>query len=621
MTRRGRGSTGPGRPSALPPGEYDPPGPVGAGPAGATVVFFHGDDGRHDVFDMARLPVPGWWIPLAGAFAQRTGPGGALRTRTSASGAWWCLGRWMRFLARLPTPPADPGRLTAAHVEGFVRFRTAQAGEETAFKDVQDIKLLLDMDAIVSLLGPEARDSLIRRQPRSRGFGQAGYSDGEFERLLSAARTDIAQIRDRIRAGEELVRRHSDGAGDAKAAMLANMAASGRVPRLSDEGRHDHLTRRIELAQHLFVHLRDLAPLMVLLCALTERNGETIKELPAHHKILDGRAVEVTLIKRRRGPRRWFETVTWEIGPPHRALHTPGGLYLLIHRLTARSRALCGSDRLFCAWRNILELGGDDVAEHYPPFADKLWGEVKLSKWAGDRRRPLLADAAEGREAKPLQVTFNRIKTSTEVRCTRRLGGHLPSAAKSNTMQVLFRNYLGGDPVIVEWAHQILGEALVDAEQAALRAHEQVLNAAGGSLRVVTGPADAEVVQREAGLDAESARRAADGELDTAWTACGDHVHPATGKTCEASFLACFHCGNCLVTRDHLPRLLGLMDALAERRLTMSETMWWRRYGPAWAAVRHDILAKFSPAEREHAERAKPTDVLLDLVEEPWEQM
>jgi hypothetical protein len=620
VTRRGRGSTGPGRPSVLPPGEYDPPGPLRDGAAGATVVFFHGDDGREDVFDMARLPLPGWWIALAGAVAQRTGPAGGLRTRTSAAGMWWCLGRWMRFLDGLPTPPADPGRLTAAHVEGFLRLRTVQAGEETALRDVGDIKLLLDMDAIVALVPPEARDALARRQPRSRSAGQAGYSDGEFERLLSAARADVARIRDRIAAGEDLVRRHRDGGGNGKAAVLADMAASGRVPRMKDAGLHDHLPRRIELAQHLFLHLRDLPPLMVLLCALTERNGETLKELPAQHKILDGRAVEVTLIKRRRGPRRWFETVTWEIGPAHRALHTPGGLYLLIHQLTARSRALCSSDRLFCAWRNILEIGGDDVNEHYPPFADKLWGgEVKLAKWAGDRRRPLLADAPEGGEAGPLQVTFNRIKTSTEVRRTRRLGGHLPSAAKSNTMQVLFRNYLGGDPVIIEWAHQVLGEALVDAEQTALRAHE--LNAAGGSLRVVTGPADAEVLQQEAGLDAESARRAADGELDTAWTACGDHAHPMTGKTCEASFLACFHCGNCLVTRDHLPRLLGLMDALAERRLTMSETEWWRRYGPAWAAIRHDILAKFSPAEREHAERAKPTDALLDLVEEPWEQL
>ncbi|MEW2272828.1 hypothetical protein GTY41_43420 [Streptomyces sp. SID685] len=63
------------------------------------------------------------------------------------------------------------------------------------------------------------------------------------------------------------------------------------------------------------------------------------------------------------------------------------------------------------------------------------------------------------------------------------------------------------------------------------------------------------------------------------------------------------------------------MDAPAEGRLTMNETACWRRYGLAWAAVRHDILPKFSPAEREHAERVKPTDALLDLVEEPWEQM
>jgi len=582
------------------------------------MVYFHGDDGREHVFDMARLPLPGWWIPLAGAFAQRTGPGGGLRTRTSAVNMWGCLGRWMRFLAGLPTPPAVPDQLTAAHVEAFVRFRTAQAGDATARKDTQDIKLLLDMDAIVPLLAPAARDSLHRRHQRSRAFGRAGYSDGEFARLLSAARADVAQIRDRIRAGEELIRRH--GAG--KAAVLADMASSGRVPRLLDGSPQDYLPRRIELAQHLFLHQRDLSPLMVLLCALTERNSETIKELPSQHKILEGRAVEVTLTKRRRGPRRWFETVTWEIGPPNRALHTPGGLYLLIHELTARSRAFCGSDRLLCVWRNILRPGGDDVDEHYPPFADKLWGgDVQLSKWARGRPRPLLADAPEGGEAGPLEVTFNRIKTSTEVRRTRRLGGHLPSAAKSNTMQVLFRNYLGGDPVIVEWAHQVLGEALVDAEQAALRAHEQVLTAAGGSLRVVSGPVDAEVLQHQAGLDAEVARRAADGKLDTAWTACGDHVHPATGKTCEASFLACFHCGNCLVTRNHLPRLLGLMEALAERRLTMSETDWWRRYGPAWAAIRHDILAKFSPAEREHAERAKSSDVLLDLVEEPWEQL
>jgi hypothetical protein len=42
-------------------------------------------------------------------------------------------------------------------------------------------------------------------------------------------------------------------------------------------------------------------------------------------------------------------------------------------------------------------------------------------------------------------VSFNRIKTTADARRTRALGGHLPSAAKSNTAQVLFRNYLSPD--------------------------------------------------------------------------------------------------------------------------------------------------------------------------------
>ena len=42
---------------------------------------------------------------------------------------------------------------------------------------------------------------------------------------------------------------------------------------------------------------------------------------------------------------------------------------------------------------------------------------------------------------------------------------------------------------------------------------------------------------------------------------------------------------------------------------------WWRRYGPAWAAIRHQVLPEFSPAEITAAEAAKPQDTLLDLVE------
>jgi hypothetical protein len=47
--------------------------------------------------------------------------------------------------------------------------------------------------------------------------------------------------------------------------------------------------------------------------------------------------------------------------------------------------------------------------------------------------------------------------------------------------------------------------------------------------------------------------------------------------------------------------------------------VWWTRYGPAWVAIRHDILAKFTPAEVQQAQADKPHDALLDLAENPWE--
>ena len=275
-------------------------------------------------------------------------------------------------------------------------------------------------------------------------------------------------------------------------------------------------------------------------------------------------------------------------------------------------------------WRNghAARLGVAD--NHFAPFQDSLsCTSILPTVWAANRGRPLLADpqpttaGSDGTSpgvpapGLPLQVSFNRIKTSMEVRRTKRMGGHLPSAAKSNSMPVLFRNYLSGDPVITAWAEEVLGEALLDAEQAARQAHERAARAAGGGPRVVPGPAGSAALEAS-GLAPDTARQVADGDLDTGWTACADHnEHSLTREPCQVTFLDCFHCGNCLVTRDHLPRLLALLDALAQRRRELPEKVWWPRYGPAWVAIRQDILGKFTPAELQHAQAGKPHDALL----------
>lgn len=583
------------------------------------------EDGRHVALRIEQLPLVGWREPMAAALSHRVGPTGSLRTRASVKSMWGVVLRFTRFLDGMAHPPQEPAGLTTTHLESFRKFRASTIGEQRAWAELRQVGILLETEATRSVLAADVRDYLTRRTDY-RGVPKPGYSDDELHRLISAARSDVVALRDRLNARTEVAAGDRSGhsgafppADQQQAAVLAEIVATGVVPSVS-RPITQQLCQRLALAEQVFLTVKDLMPLVVLMIAVTGLNSETIKELPAEHRVLEDRAVEVRILKRRRGPQRWWNTVTWEIGAPGRELHTPGGLYLLIRRLTARSRQASGSKSIWSVWRNGHRAHVTGLHEHFDPFAKDLAYGLYGNDWAA--RHGLTTSQTEQDEKGPfpLSVDFNRIRTSIEVRRTRQMGGHLPSAARSNTMQVLFGSYLRNDPTTIDWAHTVIDEALLDAEQSALAAHERALAEAGGQLHVHAGPTDAEDLELS-GLTADAARHAATGGLDTAWSACTDHDnHPATGKPCRASFLDCFHCGNCLVTRDHLPRLLALLDAFNSRRLSLSEQDWWSQYGPAWAAIRHDILSKFSPAELQAAAQNKPTDALLDLVEPSWER-
>ncbi|WP_194908948.1 hypothetical protein [Catenulispora rubra] len=621
MSRRtGRGSTGPGRGSPLPGDGFQVPVPVLPSVTGSLVVEFHGDDGRRRSFDFGELPMRGWRSMLAQAFALRTGYGGAVRTLTSAQSTMTMTKRFVCWLDGLDRPPATPADCRRVHINAF--FARTEHAPVTRQRDLADLRELLR--PVRSRMPEEVFDALCRRNIRQEAAGVGGFSDGEWNRLLAAARTDCAAVARRLRAGRELARVFREqpgllgGVERLRGATLAATQDTGTVPGFSGSG----FSTRKEMAGQLALCLDDLSPVMVLMTALTERNGETVKELPAQHRVLESRAVELTVIKRRRGAASWTETVTWEIGRPGRELHTPGGLYLLLHDLTEHARSVCGSPLLLCIWsqRNQLSSRG----EYYAPFQDTLHPQQPrgLMSWALHRPRPLLADpvTADSHDeapapAEPLALTLNRVKTTADAHRTRSLGGHLPSSAKSNTAQVLFRHYLRPDLATREWADGVVQDALREAEhsvlmaheQQALRAHQEAARARGGGARVI---------------EADVARELLPLAQETAWGACRDaEHHPVTNTPCQDSLLDCLHCGNCLVTRDHLPALLALLDALSARYQRMDIDQWWRRYGPAWAALRRDILVKFDPAEVEAARTrlAPNADELLDLVENPWE--
>jgi len=602
VTRTGRGSTRPGVSAPLPGAAYTPSSVRRTG-GGSLAVEFEGEDRRRRTFDFAQCPLPGWHDVLAQVLARRVGAGGQLRTSSSSLSAWNNMRSFLRFLAALSDPPQRPSELTVAHVSAFTADEISRLGTVYAATTADHVWRLLRLEPAASVIEHAALNALRIRSAGTPSDSTPGYSDRELTSILDAARGDVVVLQSRLQAAEELLHRFglaaerlSDAERD-EAVRLTEMAAAGLAPP-DGQGRNAFLERQ-HLAEPLFVTRGDVAPLLILLVAVTGRNIETIKELPAEHRVLDERAAEVRLTKRRSGEGNWFQTATWEIGAPGGELHHPGGLYLLLHRMMARGRALSADPSSFWAvWRNLRRGRAATVNEIGNPFAAALTAGIEVRQWGIDLH------SLRGDDEQPLPVTFKRLRTSVEVRRTRTLGGHLPSAARSNTAAVLFRNYLRADPVAREWAQEVTGAAIGAAEQAALDVHRQHL----------AHPASPTVTQRPS-------TRSAASRQEGPWSDCKDAAqHPATGRACRASFLDCFHCGNCLIDRSHLPRLVALLAELEQRRQQMTEQQWWARYGPAWAAIRTDVLPRFTPAELARARRAPVPPATLHLVDEPWER-
>lgn len=609
---RGRGSAGAGRPARLPDGTYEPPPVVVQTPAG-LIVNFIGEDGRTHSFDVGALPLEAWHEGLAASWAVRTGPSGGLRTLVSAKSGWGALSRMIRYLAQLPHPPLQPGQLAAKHIDSYRLHRESTQRADRARAELQSLALTFEIKPLSDLVSSEVRERM-RSKVRMSRTPLSGYSDGELARIVSTARNEVVALRDRL-DGHETADDDSDWVR-----LNYETLRTGRVP-LRGLGAVQLVSARRQVAEKLFVTKQDIIAMLVLLVATTGWNVEVMKELPSEHRVIEGLAVELEVTKRRRGAGNWLETVTWEIGPPDRELYTPGGVYLLFHRLMASARKLLGEPSFWAVWHS----GHPEGCRN--PFGAGLNADLILKQWTEAHHlcadEP--ADAAEdlGREKRtespPLRLNFNRLKTSIDVRRTRQMGGHLPSSARTNTVDVLFKNYLSGDQTTIEWAQSLVEETLVGVEQAAWTSHRQALAASGRrTLRIIPAlKGEHSPVPPVAGFTPDSAST----ELDTAWAACSDHEHhPLTGRRCAVSFLDCFHCGNCLITSQHLPGLMGLLDALEGRRQQISEESWWKRYGPTWAAIRYEVLPKFSEAEISQAQENKPRDSMLDLVEPAWER-
>ncbi|MFJ8973488.1 hypothetical protein ACIRJ3_29760 [Streptomyces anulatus] len=622
---------GRGRSAALPSGPYEPPPAVRPTPAGVEVAF-EGEDGRRRVFSLAALPLPGWHEDLAAAEAVRFGPTGTCRTLHSAEHVHHSARLLLTSLATLDEPPATPGDLRESHLLRL-RMQLQNSSKTPAYVGRFGSVLLLLRCLPAGRLRPEVLDFMGRRghvAGRS-PEGQPGYSDREFTAIVTAARSDAAAIRDRIAAGEARLARIETEGLDAfegqeriDAERLLRLARTGTaqgIPngRVLPPGVPGNQWR-LMLARQLFLTERDVLPLLVLGVALTGRNVETIKELPAEHRVLEDRAVAVGLLKRRRGKSASRETVHWEIGSASRQLHTPGGYYLLLHRLTARSRSYSGTEWLWSIFAGMHGRTAKNAAYwdakqasagHVAPFALRMnsIGRPSLSEWAA-------AHGLRDDDGEPLSVRMNRIKTTVEVRTTRALGGHLPTASRTNTLDVSFRHYLKPDPRIRDWAERVMVQALADAEDHARATTARVLDE--GAEKALA--ADPHTAAKVLGTTAEKITQARDGQLDTLVSACLDFEHgPFDEGPCRQSFLTCLRCENALVLEKHLPSLLALLERLQAELDATNVADWCRRHAVTWLILTRRVLPRFTAAQIRRAEQAKPSGLPLALLDGPKE--
>ncbi|MEV6502209.1 hypothetical protein [Streptomyces prunicolor] len=364
------------------------------------VVRFSPLEGRERTYDFSLLPCPPLHAPLAAALQARLTPDtGSILTLAAADTYFGTIRRFLAFLSMQDKPltclsDVRPGHLcTYRDVEGATRT-AAGIGRELA----QLCRLLQDapygsLHSSVWDLVKEARK--ITGPPPHRIPVQL-YSHREYTALLQTAHTDAAGIIARLAASEELLAafRTTPGtlseADQATARLLDVMDRTGRILHIDGQ-------RKQDTARLLFLTLADVAPLFVLGLALGRLRVTETADLPSQHVVNNGEVVfRINQRKEGTAPFRW------EIhGEGHDPLESAGDFYLLLHRLTERSRRLSGTPQLWNLWTGR----SANLSGHAP--LSRHSASPLLHTWA--HQHHLTAD-----DGRPLTIQLSRLRATAK---------------------------------------------------------------------------------------------------------------------------------------------------------------------------------------------------------------
>ncbi|KUN90428.1 hypothetical protein [Streptomyces caeruleatus] len=546
---------------------------------------------------------------LAEAFNRRTAPGAGLASLESMTRAYRAAVVFARYLSTLAWPPTEVSHLLPEHLDGFIA-RRKDTVSRTAGDELAEVKRLLKRaeglsEAMTAKLGESNPKRPRRESPKE------SYSAQEFKRIAAAARADLRAAAARIRKNREVLRRFRQGedlGGDRRRLELLDLVDRfGDVPRrpgtLGRRTGQDVVKRWVfrygpidDLVCQLHLSGMEVTAGFVLLTAMTGQNKSVLLKTPAVHHRADGYAgatptAMVGAHKPRRGRRAHISLALsdlpdWISIPSNLEevsardeLHTPFGLYLLLHELTSRSRELTGTDRLMIGWSST---GGGSVGRGLRQQTGDRW----IVRWA--RGHGLTADKsdAEGHPV-PLTVTMQMLRLTYV---------ELHQTPVAHTEQTLATDYLARNRGNLAAYRKVVAEAL---EEEVAKARVRGVMARLTRTDLERARTDAAPVADEYGIDATTLRRMIAGELDTVMNACVDHLggpHAPPGEPCRASFMLCLGCPCARALPRHLPLQVLVHDRLAERRSDMTPMQWTQRFALAHSQLA-DLVSQHDEAD------------------------
>ncbi|MDQ1250010.1 MAG: hypothetical protein QG597_4387 [Actinomycetota bacterium] len=582
------------RTAALPAGKYARPTPVDPE---LRQLRFTDEAGRTRTFSFDDVHGPVELIDdLVTALANGSQSGGRWRTLATVDAA---VSAARQLITYLGTEFPAVHSITDFGPEVWWAWRAAKESQSRWPGQVNLMRTVL----AESLRLPETTRKAMRAKavkPRKRLPENDSYSRDEFGRIRRAAKGEVRQALRRIRTNTERLHRYRE-AGDvgdgimfkaggsrwSTGSLLEYLSRNGMLP-------SQYLANRVVLkgcfdlagvsspAQALFPSIREIYCLMVLLVCERGFNLSVMDNLTAtSFRASDGASEDSVYTVNTDKPRRGTKRYNAEILAGDAGKLWENAVSLTQPCRTALAELGTPSDKLLIAHRHKnLTDGG--------PFRQE-W----LTAGIGDHCMAdagLLAD-----DGTPLRVSLRRLRLSEQV---------LNQHARQNSESVSEDTYRAPDPATAAGAADTIIDGQADA---VAHAKATVAIRSLSAAEVTAARGDPETAATQLGVPVPTLKLLLAGSLDTATTACVDFLNSpfaaTAGEPCPASFFACFTCTNAVVTPDHLPRLITLLDALDNVATLVAPARWETDYRDHFARLQAILDQNATNAEIDDARR------------------